>query len=172
MAGSGKNKSKPSSGSGKTRAGPKIINRKARKQYLILDTIECGIALIGSEVKAVREGRISLGEGFARVDERSGELWLHNIHISEYGPARGSVDAHDPTRKRKLLAHAREIRKLADQTRAKGTTLVPLKLYFKQSWAKVLLGVAQGKGKADIRESEKKRDADRAIQRAMTRKRI
>ncbi|MBL1216726.1 MAG: SsrA-binding protein SmpB [Planctomycetes bacterium] len=171
MARSGKNKSKSPAGN-KAPSGPEIHNRKARKQYLILDTIECGIALIGSEVKAVRDGRISLGEGFARVDEKSGELWLHNIHISEYGPARGSINAHDPTRKRKLLAHSREIRKLADLTRAKGTTLVPLKLYFKHGWAKLLLGVGQGKRKADVRESEKKRDAERSIQRAMTRKRI
>lgn len=159
-----KSKSKPGT--------PEIVNRKARHQYHISETLECGIALVGSEVKAIREGRVSLGEGYAHVDERSGELWLHNVHISEYGPARGSASAHAPTQPRKLLAHKREIRRLEVETASKGKTLVPLKMYFKDGWAKVLIGVATGKGKADRREDVKKREADREIRRAMTRKRL
>lgn len=151
---------------------PEVVNRKARHHFHIHDTLECGIALVGSEVKSIREGHISIGEGFARVDEKSGELWLHNIHIGEYAPARGSANKHDPHRKRKLLAHAREIQKLETKTRAKGTTLVPLKLYFKNGWAKILIGVGTGKRQADKREDNKKREAQRDIERAMTRKRL
>ena len=130
------------------------------------------MVLVGSEVKSVREGRVSLAEGYARVDDRTNELWLHNVHVSEYGPARGSIHAHRPTAPRKLLAHRREIRKLEAETRAKGTTLVPLKMYFKDGWAKVLIGVGTGKGRSDKREDVKKREAQRDMQRAMTRKRI
>ena len=160
-------------GNNKGKAGtPEIVNRKARHDYHIHRTLECGVALAGSEVKSVRDGKVSLAEGYARVDDRSGELWLHNVHISEYEPARGSIFAHHPTTARKLLAHRREIRKLEAETRAKGTTLIPLKMYFKDGWAKVLIGVATGKGKSDKREDSKKREALRDMQRAMTRKRI
>ena len=151
---------------------PEISNRKARHQYHILETLECGVALMGTEVKSVRDGRVSLGEGFARVDDKTGELWLHNIHIGDYAPSQGNVNRHDPHRQRKLLAHKREIRKLEQATLSKGTTIVPLKLYFKNGYAKILIGVAQGKRKADVREDSKKRDAQREIDRAMTRKRI
>ncbi|MFG0328681.1 MAG: SsrA-binding protein SmpB [Phycisphaerales bacterium] len=151
---------------------PEIVNRKARHDYHIESTIECGVALAGSEVKAVREGNVSIGEGYARVDERTNELWLHNVHISEYGPARGSANAHRPTAARKLLAHKREIRKLAQETLPKGVTLIPLKIYFKNGWAKVLIGVARGKTHGDKRQDNRKREADREIRRAMTRKRI
>ncbi len=152
--------------------GVLIQNRKARHDYIITETLECGIVLVGSEVKSVREGKVSLGEGYARADETTGELWLHGIHIGEYAPARGSVDAHSPVRTRKLLAHKREIRKLAIATRSKGTTLVPLKMYFKDGFAKVLIGVGQGKTKADVRDASRKRTAQREIDRAMTRKRL
>lgn len=162
---------KSKSKSGESHA-PEIVNRKARHDYLITDTLECGVQLVGSEVKAIREGRVSLGEGYARIDERTDEMWLHGVHISDYGPARGSANAHLPTQARKLLAHKREIRKLANETAKKGTTLVPLKMYFKDGWAKVLIGVGIGKGKSDKREDLKKREADRDIQRAMTRKRL
>lgn len=151
---------------------PTVENRKARHDFHISETVECGIALVGSEVKSIRAGHISLGEGYARVDERTGELWLHNIHIGEYAPSKGSASAHAPIRDRKLLAHSREIRKLADKTRSKGSTLIPLKLYFKDGWAKILLGVAEGKQKGDRREDEKKKEARKEIQRAMTRKRL
>ncbi|MCC6908517.1 MAG: SsrA-binding protein SmpB [Phycisphaerales bacterium] len=160
-----KGKSKPSS-------TPEINNRKARHEYHILETLECGIVLVGSEVKAVRAGQVSLNEGFARVDERTGEFFLYGVHISDYAPARGSVNRHAPAQVRKLLAHKREIRKLAAETRVKGTTMVPLKMYFKDGYAKVLIGLATGKGQSDKREDVKKRDAQRDMQRAMTRKRI
>jgi len=151
---------------------PEISNRKARHKFHITETLECGIALMGTEVKSVREGKISLGEGYARVDDKTGELWLFNIHIGEYDPAKGNVNKHDPHRKRKLLAHRREIRKLEMATLTKGATIVPLKLYFKNGYAKLLIGVGIGKRKADVREDSKKRDAQRDIDRAMTRKRI
>jgi len=151
---------------------PEVTNRKARHKFHIIETLECGIALMGTEVKSVREGKISLGEGYARVDDKTGELWLFNIHIGEYDPAKGNVNKHDPHRKRKLLAHRREIRKLEMATLAKGATIVPLKLYFKNGYAKLLIGVGIGKRKADVREDSKKRDARRDIERAMTRKRI
>lgn len=151
---------------------PEISNRKARHKFHITDTLECGMVLMGSEIKSVRSGKISLGEGYARVDDKTGELWLFNIHIGEYDPARGNVNKHDPHRKRKLLAHRREIKKLEMATLTKGATIVPLKLYFKNGYAKLLIGVGIGKRKADIREDSKKRDANRDIERAMTRKRI
>jgi len=151
---------------------PEVSNRKARHKFHIMETLECGMALMGSEVKSVRAGKISLGEGYARVDEKTGELWLFNIHIGEYDPAKGNVNKHDPHRRRKLLAHKREIRKLEQATLAKGATIVPLKLYFKNGYAKLLVGVGIGKRKADVREDSKKRDAQRDIDRAMTRKRI
>ena len=151
---------------------PVIENRKARHDYHILDTLECGIVLDGSEVKSVREGKVSLAEGYARVDERTGELLLHGVHIADYAPARGYYNAPAPTRTRKLLAHAREIRKLAQQTEARGVTLVPLKLYFKNGFAKVLIGVGEGKKQYDKREAKKEQEARRDIERAMTRKRL
>ncbi len=149
---------------------PEITNRKARHNFHITETLECGIALVGSEVKSIRQGKVSIGEGYAKVDEKTNELWLHGIHVGEYDPARGSVNAHSPTRKRKLLAHSREIRKLEEKTRVKGTTLVPLKLYFKNGFAKLLIGVGVGKRKRDQREDNKKRDAQREINRAMSHK--
>lgn len=166
MAKSKGSKHKPGAGT------PEIHNRKARHTYRIESTLECGLQLYGSEVKAVREGKVSLGEGYAKVDERTGELWLHDIHIGEYGPARGSANVHEAYRKRKLLVQKREIRKLAISTRTSGVTLVPLKLYFVRGWAKLLIGVAHGKRKADRREDNKKRDAQRDMDRAMTRKTI
>jgi len=169
MARSGSGKRKKKGGGDGT---PEITNRRARYDYAISDTLECGIALVGSEVKAIREGHCSIAEGFARIDDETGELWLHGIHIGEYAPARGSVSAHDPHRKRKLLAHRNEIRRLEAATRPKGTTLVPLKLYFKDGWAKILLGVGEGKRKADKREDSKQREADREIRRAMSRGRV
>ncbi len=151
---------------------PEVANRKARHKFHITDTLECGIVLMGTEVKSVRAGKISVGEGYARVDEKTGELWLFNIHIGDYDPAKGNVNKHDPHRKRKLLAHKREIRKLQNATLAKGATIVPLKLYFTNGYAKMLVGVGIGKRKADVREDSKKRDAQRDIDRAMTRRKL
>lgn len=169
MAKPKKSKSKKHLGDART---PEISNRKARHKFHITETLECGIALMGTEVKSVREGKISLGEGYARVDDKTGELWLFNIHIGEYDPAKGNVNKHEPHRKRKLLAHRREIRKFEMATLTKGATIVPLKLYFKNGYAKLLIGVGIGKRKADVREDSRKRDAQRDIERAMTRKRI
>lgn len=170
MAKSGKKDNKKKSDSV---GSPTIQNRKARHDYHIESTLECGIRLIGSEVKAIRDGLVSIGEGYARVDEKTGELWLHDVHIGEYGPARGSMERHSPYRKRKLLAQKREIRKLGIETRSPGTTLVPLRMYFNErGWAKVLVGVARGKQKGDRREASKQRDHQREIDRAMTRKKI
>lgn len=154
----------------KTRT-PRITNRKARHDYHILDAFEVGIELRGSEVKSVREGRASISEGFARVNTRTGELWLYDVDIAPYPQA--PVTAHEPKRPRKLLAHRREIERLTGETSAKGTTLVPLTMYFNdRGICKVELATAQGKARSDKRESLKKKEADRDMRRAMTRRRI
>jgi len=149
-------------------ATPEIENRKARHQYEIDSTLETGIVLTGSEVKSARDGKVSLAEGYVRVDERSGELRLHGVHIAEYPPA--AAANHLPTRVRTLLAHKKEIEALGVQSASKGMTVVPLKMYFKNGRAKVLIGVARGKGRADKREDVKKREADRDIRRAMSKR--
>lgn len=184
-----------------------IENRKARFDYTILDTLETGMVLKGSEIKSVRDGKVSLAEGYVRVEyvptapprgnrparestrasvlARSSSsaaarrtrsdgpaLWLHSVNIAEYAPAgpSGSVGQHAPTRTRKLLAHKREIIKLAREVQQKGVTLVPLKIYFKAGKAKLLVGLAKGKTNVDKRQSIAKRQVDRDIARAMTRK--
>lgn len=133
-------------------------NRKARHEYHIEETIEAGLQLTGSEVKSLREGRANIGQAFA-VDQ-GGELWLMNAHISEYAPA--ARFGHDPTRPRKLLVHKRQIDKLMGQVKREGYTLVPLSIYFNpRGIAKLNLGLARGKKKADKREDIKKRDWER-----------
>jgi SsrA-binding protein len=141
-------------------------NRKARHNYLVLDTLECGIVLVGSEVKSLRAGRVSLDEAYGRV--RDGEVWLVGCDIQEYVEA--NRFNHNPRRPRKLLLHRREIRRFASQAYQKGLTLVPLKMYFKRGRAKVLLGVCRGKQKHDKREAMKKAEARRDIQRAIRRR--
>jgi SsrA-binding protein len=141
-------------------------NRKARHNYLVLDSLECGIALVGSEVKSMRSGGLSLDEAYARVDGE--EVWLVGANITEYAYSHDLN--HEPKRRRKLLMHRREISKFAGQATEKGLTLVPLKMYFKAGRAKVLLGICKGKQKHDKRESLKKRDSQRDIDRAMRRK--
>lgn len=148
---------------------PVIENRKARHRYTISDTLEVGIALRGSEVKSIREGKASIGEGYVRAEESPPGLFLHGMHIDEYGPASG-VNQHKPVRVRALLAHKREILKLLRETSEKGVTLAPLKIYFKNGRAKLLIGVARGKAMHDKRRDIKERDAQRDIQRAMSRK--
>lgn len=148
---------------------PVIENRKARHRYTIGDTLEVGIALRGSEVKSIREGKASLGEGYVRVEESPPGLFLHGMHVDEYAPAAG-VNQHTPTRVRALLAHKREILKLLRETSEKGVTLAPLKLYFKNGRAKLLIGVARGKAQHDKRRDIKERDAQRDIQRAMSKR--
>lgn len=148
---------------------PTIENRRARHRFSVVETLECGIKTTGTEIKSIRAGRVSLAEGFARATERPLALTLYGVHIAEYPPA-GPQQQHDPIRPRVLLAHKREIRKLADKTREKGLTLVPLKMYFVRGRAKLLLGLARGKRQADKRQDIATREAKRDMERAMTRK--
>lgn len=138
-------------------------NRKARHEYEVLDTLECGIVLQGSEVKSLRQGRMSIDEAYGRMDR--GEVWLVGLDIQEYSFA--NVQNHDPRRRRKLLMHRREIKKFASQAYEKNLTLVPLKMYFTRGRAKVLMGICRGKKQYDKREANKKRDVKRDIDRAM-----
>lgn len=138
-------------------------NRKARHKFTVLDTLECGIVLAGSEVKSLRSGRLSLDESYGRV--RGGEVWLVGCDIPEY--AQASNMNHDPKRPRKLLMHNREVHKFANQAHEKGLTLVPLKVYFKSGRAKLLLGLCRGRKLHDKREALKKADTKRDLQRAM-----
>ena len=138
-------------------------NRKARRNYEIIDTLECGIALQGSEVKSLRAGKVSLDEAYGRI--RNNEVWLIGCDIAEYSHA--NVMNHEPRRPRKLLLHRREIRKFASKATERGLTLVPLKMYFKSGRAKILMGVGRGRKLFDKREKLKKetikRDMDRAV---------
>ena len=138
-------------------------NRKAFHDYHLLDTFEAGIALLGTEVKAIREGRVNLRDSFARVED--GEVYLYNVNISSYS-SRGYAD-HEPLRRRKLLLHRDEIRKLIGRTVEKGMTLVPIRLYFKKGRVKVAVSLAKGKREYDKRETIKRREADRETQAAV-----
>ena len=149
---------------------PVVQNRKARRLYHIVETLEVGVRLAGAEVKSVRDGKISLGEGYVRAESDPPGLFLHAVHISEYPPA-GAHQEH-PTRVRRLLAHKREILRLAAASQEKGVTIIPLRLYFKNGFAKLEIAVAQGKGRADKRQDLRKREHQRDIERAMTRKRL
>ncbi|NLE77956.1 MAG: SsrA-binding protein SmpB [Chloroflexi bacterium] len=150
-------------------AGEKVkvvaTNRKAFHDYTVEDTFEAGIALVGSEIKSVREGRVNLRDGFAGFS--NGELWLQNCHISTYDPA--SRDNHDPTRRRKLLMHRRELNRLAGRVQEKGLTIVPLRMYLKRGRAKVEIALVRGKKLYDKRETIAKRDAERQIEREVRR---
>jgi SsrA-binding protein len=138
-------------------------NRKAFHEYHILETFEAGITLLGTEVKGIREGKASLADSYARVEK--GEVWLYNVHINPYSH-RGYVD-HDPKRRRKLLLHAQEIRKLVGKTTEKGLTLVPLRLYFKKGRVKVAISLVKGKQLHDKRETLRKREVDRETRAAV-----
>lgn len=142
-----------------------INNRKAKFDYEIEDTIEAGIALKGTEIKSIRNGNANLKDSYAIV--RNGEVFLLNMFVSEY--KEGNQFNHDETRTRKLLLHKKEILKLHDKICLEGFTLVPLKLYFKENHAKILLGIARGKKQYDKRESIKKRDSMREARAAMKR---
>jgi SsrA-binding protein len=146
----------------------KIIasNRKARHDYTVVDTYEAGIALMGTEVKALREGRASLVDGYATID--AGEVWLQGVHIAEY--AQGTWTNHAPRRKRKLLLHKAEIERLEQRTKESGLTLVPLQLYFSGSHVKVELALARGKRSYDKRQDLARRDAQREIARELGRR--
>lgn len=154
--------------SGHATATPTIQNRKARYQYDLLEEVECGIALVGPEVKSLRAGRASLDGAFAVV--RGGEVFLRDCNITPYEQV--SFDPPDPKRDRKLLLHRREIRKLASRTAERGLTLVPIMLYFNdRGVVKLRLAVARGKKLHDKRESQKTREARREMDRAARRRR-
>ena len=138
-------------------------NRKARHDYHVLETWESGVALLGTEIKAIREGRVNLRDSYARVD--NGEVWMLNVHISPYSH-RGYAQ-HAELRQRKLLLHRHQIRKLVGQTKEKGLTLVPLELYFKSGRVKVLLALAKGKQAHDKRETIRRREVDRETRAAV-----
>jgi SsrA-binding protein len=144
--------------------GRKVIasNRKARHDYAILDTFEAGVVLQGTEVKSLREGRASLVDAFATVDD--GEVWLRNVHIPEY--VQGTWTNHAPRRTRKLLLHKKEILRLIGKSKESGLSLVPLSMYFKDGKVKVELALAKGKKSYDKRQDLAKRDAQREIARA------
>jgi SsrA-binding protein len=144
---------------------PRIANRRAMHEYFISAKIECGIALLGSEVKSLRWGRCQLAESFARIE--NGQLILHGCHIDPYEKAQVN---HEPLRERKLLVHKRELRRLQSETADRGTTLIPLAIYFKDGLAKLELGVAHGKKAHDKRQSIKKKEQDRDMRRAITRR--
>ena len=136
-------------------------NKKARHDYHILETFEAGMVLQGTEIKSIRNSRINLKDGFVRV--RNGEVFLVNVHISPY--EQGNIFNHDPLRTRKLLLHKRQIRQLEAESKNAGITIVPLKVYIKDGYAKVLIGLAKGKKEYDKRESIKKKDQERQIRR-------
>lgn len=138
-------------------------NRKARHDFTVIDTIEAGIVLKGTEIKAIRAARINLKDGFARV--RNGEVYLLNVHISPY--EQGNLFNHDPLRTRKLLMHRKQIDRLIGETKNPGITLVPLKIYIKNGFAKVLIGIAKGKKQYDKREDLKRKDINREIDRTL-----
>ena len=142
---------------------PRIENRKVFHDYFIEDKIECGIALVGSEVKSLRMGLAQLAEAYG--DIQSGELWLLNAYIDPYKQS-AIVYNHEPRRPRRLLIHRREIRRLAEQVDRSGMTLVPLAIYFKEGRAKVEMGVARGKKSHDKRASIRQKEADRELRRA------
>jgi len=154
--------------SGKKKPDPQLTivaeNRKARHQYEVLDSVECGMMLMGSEVKSMREGKLSLNEAYIRVKDK--ELWLIGADIAHYKNA--GMWNHDPRRPRKLLVHAREFNKFAGRAHERGLTLVPLRVYFnRRGIAKCVMGLVKGKKLHDKREAMKKRDSDRGLQRAM-----
>jgi SsrA-binding protein len=150
----------------KVSAGDVASNRQASYRFELLDKLECGIELQGTEVKSLRSGGAQLKDGYVLV--RDGELWLHNVHIAPYGPA--ARDNHEPDRDRKLLAHRRQIDRLLGQVKERGLTLVPTRMYFSGGRAKVEIAVARGKDRFDKREAikgrEMRRDMDRALREA------
>jgi SsrA-binding protein len=138
-------------------------NRKAHHDFHLLETFEAGLVLLGTEVKAIREGRVNLRDSFARVED--GEVYLYNVNISSYSH-RGYAD-HEPLRRRKLLLHRDEIRKLIGKTVEKGMTLVPVRMYFKKGRVKVAVSLAKGKKDYDKRETIKRRETDRETRAAV-----
>jgi len=144
---------------------PIAENRRARHDFEIADTIECGLSLVGTEVKSLRQGKVHFADAYAIV--KAGEVLLLGLHIAPF--THGTHENHDETRTRKLLVHAAEIDRLTKETRERGASLVPLKLYFKHGWAKVLIGIAKGRTKIDKRAVIEKRERDREMRRDFTR---
>ncbi len=164
---SGKSKKKKGALQEKSLQRPIAENRKARHRFEILESLECGIVLVGSEVKSLRNGKLSLDEAYGRM--REGELWLVGADIPEYPQA--TIWNHDPKRPRKLLVHNRELRKFANQAHEKGLTLVPLRAYFNdRGVAKLVMGLCRGRKLQDKREALKTADVKRDLQRAMRRR--
>ncbi len=162
-------KKKKNAKSQKSKDGITIVaeNRKAKHRYEILDSVECGMMLMGSEVKSMREGKLSLEEAYIR--SKNDELWLVGADIAHYNNA--GLWNHDPRRPRKLLVHAKEYESFAGRAHERGLTLIPLRVYFNERGiAKCVMGLVKGKKLHDKRESMKKRDADRGLQRAMRRR--
>ena len=151
----------------KPNLSPRISNRRALHQYFIAAKLECGIVLVGSEVKSLRQGKAQLQDAFARVEK--GELLLHNAHIDPYDKA-GAAANHEPKRSRRLLAHRREIHRLEGEMAQKGTTLIPLAMYFKNGMVKVELGIAHGKQHHDKRRAIREKEEARDLRRQMTKR--
>ena len=143
------------------------VNRKARFDYEIMETVEAGISLLGTEVKSLREGRANILDGFASIED--GEIFLYDAHITPY--PKGTHSNHEAKRVRKLLLTKREIKKLTGKTAEKGLTLIPLKIYFRGPWAKVELALARGKRSYDKRETIKRKTAQREMERALKQRR-
>jgi SsrA-binding protein len=139
-----------------------ITNRKARHEYFVLESFECGVVLRGAEVKSIRYGRANLQDAYARVED--GEVWLYGMHVSPYEFSRGDLD---PVRRRKLLLHHKEIMELTRATEEKGITLVPLRVYFKDGRCKVEIAIARGKARYDKRQAIATRDAQRETDRIL-----
>lgn len=150
-------------GKRKINAGDIASNRQAAYRFEFLEKLECGLVLQGTEVKSLRTGTAQLKDGYATIDD--GELWLHNVHIPPYGPA--SRDNHEPERPRKLLIKRRELERLTAEVAQKGITLVPTRLYFKGPKAKVEIALARGKDRFDKRDTIKKREQQRDMDRAL-----
>jgi SsrA-binding protein len=148
----------------KAAPGDVATNRQASYRYHLLDRWECGLVLLGTEVKSLREGKAQIKDGYAAI--RDGEVWLFNVHIPPYGPA--TRENHEPERPRKLLMHRREIERLVGKTREKGLTLVPTRMYFSDGKrAKVEIALARGKDQGDKRQAIKDRDMKREMERAV-----
>jgi SsrA-binding protein len=158
-------KATQASASDERRGGDRLVaeNRRARFEYEILESMEAGIVLTGTEIKSIRTGRVSLQQAFARVDGR--EAWLHGMHIAPY--AQGNIYNHDPTRPRKLLLHRDQILSLRQRVKSEGLTLVPLRLYITRHRAKVQVALVRGRKIYDKRQVIARRDADRDMARAL-----
>ncbi len=163
-------RTKKTSKGGQPAREPVIENRKAWFDYTITETLECGLKLVGTEVKSLRKGQASLAEGWVLSALEPPELTLLNVTIAEYPPA-GVARQHQPNRQRRLLAHRKEIVRLATEAKAKGGSLVPLKIYWVQGRAKLLIGIGLGKKQHDKREAIAKREDKRDMDRAMSRRR-